>query len=99
MRDSDIRMALHGLLQARYGDDPNTLIRHEVGLCAGKRRIDVALVNGELAGYEIKSDEDTLIRLAGQAEVYSRVLDRVTLVTTEHHLDHALDVIPYWWRR
>ncbi len=97
MRDSEIRWALHASLLAQYGSDPDTLIRHEVGLCAGERRIDVVLVNGELAGYEIKSDQDTLYRLAGQAETYSRVLDRATLVTTRHHLDSALFVLPDWW--
>ena len=97
MRDSDIRLALHSLLLEKHGGDRNTLIRHEVGLCAGKRRIDVALINGELAGYEIKSDEDTLSRLAGQAEVYSRVLDRAILVTTERHLDSIRAALPPWW--
>ncbi|MBI2855522.1 MAG: sce7726 family protein [Chloroflexi bacterium] len=97
MRDSDIRLALHDLLWTKHGSEPDTLIRHEVGLCAGKRRIDVALVNGELAGYEIKSDEDTLSRLAGQAEAYGRVLDRAILVTTKRHLGDALAELPNWW--
>ncbi len=97
LRDSDIRATLHASLLEQYGADPNTLIRHEVGLCAGERRIDVVLVNGELAGYEIKSDEDTLNRLAGQAETYGRVLDRAILVTTQRHLSHALDALPAWW--
>lgn len=97
MRDLDLRLALGKVLGDRHRDDPATLIRHEVGICAGRRRVDIAVINGELAGFELKSDEDTLLRLAGQAESYSRVFDRVTIVTAARHLDHAMDVIPTWW--
>ena len=97
MRDSDIRVALLELLLAKHRSDPGTLIRDEVGLCAGKRRIDVVTVNTELTGYEIKSDQDTLLRLAAQAEAYGRVLDRAILVTTKRHLDGARAMLPPWW--
>ena len=97
MRDSDIRLALDALLRERNNTEPDTVIRHEVGLCAGKRRIDVAVINSEIIGYEIKSDEDTLNRLEGQVEVYGAVLDKAVLVTTERHLDGALGKLPDWW--
>ena len=45
MRDSDIRLALDKLLRKRHANEPDTIIRHEVGLCAGKRRIDIAIIN------------------------------------------------------
>ena len=96
-RDCDIRLALEAKLVQEHGDETDTIIRHEVGICAGNRRIDMALVNGELAGYEIKSDMDTLARLSGQAEAYGSVLDRAILVTTERHLDSALTMLPDWW--
>ena len=96
-RDCDIRLALEAILVQEHGDDPDTIIRHEVGICAGTRRIDMALVNGELTGYEIKSDMDTLARLTGQAEAYGSVLDRAILVTTERHLEGALAMLPNWW--
>ena len=96
-RDCDIRLALEAKLVRDHGDEADTLIRHEVGICAGKRRIDVALVNGEFAGFEIKSDMDKLSRLAGQAEAYGNVLDRAILVTTERHLEGALVTVPNWW--
>ena len=97
MRDSDIRHQLDALLREQHANDPNTLIRHEMGLCGGERRIDVALLNGEISGYEIKSDEDTLFRLLGQAEVYKRVLDKLTLVTTSRHQEKAMGLLPSWW--
>ncbi|MEO6318511.1 MAG: sce7726 family protein [Acidimicrobiales bacterium] len=97
LRDPDIRAAVHALLSDRHAADPNTLIRHELGLCAGRRRVDIAVVNGELAGYEIKSDEDNLARLAGQVDAYGQVLDRAWLVTTVRHLHKAVDVVPDWW--
>lgn len=97
MRDSDIRLALDRLLRKRHANEPDTIIRHEVGLCAGKRRIDIAIINSEIIGYEIKSDEDTLNRLEGQAEAYGHVLDKAILVTTERHLDSAVNKLPDWW--
>lgn len=97
MRDADIRRALENRLTEQHGDDPSTMIRHELGLCSGSRRVDLAVVNGHLAGWEIKSDFDTLKRLAGQAVVYNRVFDRLSIVTTSKHLQHAMDALPEWW--
>lgn len=68
-----------------------------MGICAGRRRIDVAVINGEISGWEIKSDEDTLTRLAGQVDAYGRVLDRATLVTTPRWEERARQRIPDWW--
>lgn len=60
-------------------------------------RIDVALVNGEMAGFEIKSDRDTLNRLTVQIPAFSKFFDRVSLVTTPRHLKDAKIKIPAWW--
>jgi len=97
MRELQIRTGLLNSLHHRYGADPATLIRQELGLCAGARRVDVAVISGELNGFEIKSDQDTLERLAGQANAYGMVFDRVTLVTTSRYLDQAARIVPDWW--
>src|SRR5690606_23610844 len=96
VRESQIRASLLLALRDRHGADPNTVIRQELGLCAGARRVDLAMINGELVGFEIKSDQDTLYRLAGQAEAYGQVLDRVTLVTTARYIDKAAALVPPW---
>ncbi|WP_163552046.1 sce7726 family protein [Candidatus Frankia alpina] len=71
-------------------------VRHELDVAAC--RVDVAVVGAaELTGYEIKSDRDSLRRLTGQATAYGTVLDRVTLVATGRHLDHAAALVPDWW--
>jgi hypothetical protein len=59
--------------------------------------VDVAVINGELSGWEIKSDVDTLRRLNGQAQAYGAVLDRATLVVTRRWESHAMDIVPGWW--
>jgi hypothetical protein len=69
----------------------------ELGLRHGARRVDVAVVNGSLHGYEIKSDSDTLERLAGQVEVYTAVLDLATLVVGKRLATEARKQIPEWW--
>ena len=95
LRDRDIRTALDAALPRLH---PGAFIRHEVGLCAGQRRVDVAVITREgMHGYEIKSDADTLARLAGQAEAYGRVFDRMSLVATERHLAAATAAVPPWW--
>jgi hypothetical protein len=97
MRDYDIRSALVAQVLTAHVEDVDTLVRHELGICAGRRRVDIAVINGEIAGWEIKSDEDTLARLAGQVDAYGQVLDRATLVTTPRWVARADQHIPQWW--
>jgi hypothetical protein len=60
--------------------------------------IDVAAITaGQLHGYEIKGENDSLTRLEGQADSYGRVFDRMTLVTTERHVGRARAIVPDWW--
>jgi hypothetical protein len=97
MRDIDIRKALREIMASVHGNEPDTLIVEELGLCQGTARVDLAVVNGSLHGYEIKSERDTLIRLPAQTEVYSRTLDFVTIVGAQSHEDKISSMVPAWW--
>lgn len=97
MRDKDVRSALHKRLLVDHATDlDSTLFVDELSLC-GEVRVDVAVVNASLSGFELKSASDTLRRLPAQVEVYSRVLDYCTIVVAENHLDRAMSVLPAWW--
>jgi hypothetical protein len=95
--DADIRTALLERLRRRHGAEKDVAFLEEVGLCRGKVFVDVAVVNGRIHGYEIKSDRDSLRRLKGQVVLYGRVLDRASLVVGTTHLDDALAAVPQWW--
>lgn len=97
MNDSQIRSALHGQVLQPYHDDPSCLVVDELGLSNGAVRVDVAVINGLLHGYEIKSPNDTLRRLSNQADMYSTVMDKMTLVVSENHYSKAASTIPKWW--
>jgi hypothetical protein len=97
MRDLDIRLALHSLLREEHEGDRETLILDELGLCQGTVRADVAVINGSLAGFEIKSDSDTLERLPRQAEIYGRVFDYVTLIVGKKHARGISKRVPRYW--
>jgi hypothetical protein len=97
MRDVDIRSALKEELRALHSAESNTLIIDELGLCLGAARVDIAVINGSFSGYEIKSDEDTLERLAGQKEIYCKIFDRMTVVTGERHAGTVSAKVPEWW--
>ena len=77
--------------------ETDTIIVEELGLCRGSVRADIAVINGLMKGFEIKSDRDTLQRLLTQAMVYSRVFDTATLVTAERHVAGAMLALPPWW--
>lgn len=97
MRDRDVRSALHTRLLEEHADDlASTLFVDELGLC-GAVRVDVAVVNAALSGFELKSASDTLSRLPVQVDVYSRVLDFCNIVVAERHLDRAVAMLPDWW--
>ncbi len=95
--DREIRSVLIRELQESYRNDPGALLVEEVGLRHGAVRLDLMVVNGLLEGYEVKSDRDSLRRLDRQAETYSRILDRMTLVVGRRHLAKATASVPDWW--
>lgn len=97
MRDADIRRVLRDEINKNYKRDNSIMIIEELGLCRGKIRADIAVVNGMLNGYEIKSSQDTLIRLSNQAAAYNRIFDTVTIVVAERHLQSSKKIIPSWW--
>lgn len=97
MRDRDVREALVRQLATAYAGDDETRIVEEMGVWSGSVRIDIAVINGELTGYELKSDRDTLERLPFQADLYSRVFDKLVLVVGSRHAPRAREHIPEWW--
>lgn len=97
MRDFDVRKALRREVLKQHERDADTLVLHELGLRHGAARVDVAVVNGALHGYEIKSDSDTLERLPAQVATYGMVLDKATLVVGERHAEKAVALLPDWW--
>ena len=97
VKDTDIRPVLLEFLNVRHASERDSLIIEEFGLCQGDARVDVAVVNGSLNGYEIKSESDTLNRLPRQQDIYNKIFDSVTLVISKKHLKKAVKAIPKWW--
>lgn len=97
MRDPDVRRVLKQTLVTRFGGETDTIVVEELGLCRGSVRADIAVINGLMKGFEIKSERDTLQRLLTQATVYGRVFDTATLVAAERHVAEAMLALPPWW--
>ncbi len=97
INDRQIRRLLRKQLDSRHFGDSETVIAEELGVLHGSSRIDLAVVNGTLHGYELKSDRDTLRLFREQVDSYCAVFDLVTLVVGERHLLPAIDLIPQWW--
>ncbi len=95
--DKLIRAALRERLERTYKDDKHVKIIDELGVMHGSARVDMAVVNGIIHGFELKSDLDTLRRLPEQMEAYNSVFDQVTLVVGKNHVHEAIRAIPEWW--
>lgn len=97
MRDSDVRAAVRQQLDKQHAGDLDTRIVEEMGVWSGTVRVDIAVINDELSGYELKSNFDTLKRLPRQIEIYGKVFDRMTLVVGDKHAERAASLVPQWW--
>jgi hypothetical protein len=97
MNDHQLRRALKSKVLVRHAKDPDTRILEELGLRHGAARIDVAVVNGIIHGFELKSDKDNLKRLPHQVTIYNSVLDKVTVVVGGRHAREAMELVPDWW--
>ena len=100
--DKIIRVALRNVLdkdlkEYRAESGYPAEIFEELGVRHGAARIDIAVINGFMHGYEIKSDSDTLERLPGQMNEFNAVFDKMTLVVGKRHLYDAINIIPDWW--
>lgn len=97
LNEIEVRTLLLNELNTIYGDCSNTRIINELGLENGASRVDVAVVNGIMHGYEIKSDLDNLFRLPRQMEYYNRAFERMTIVVGRKYVNEVRDIIPGWW--
>lgn len=99
---SDIKGTLRGWVMRNLSPDPTDVIIDELGFVNSREgssvdvsfRADLALANGRLVGFEIKSGADSLKRWPSQCEGYFRVFDEVWLCTHGRHLEKALEITP-----
>ncbi len=94
--DPDIRKALVEKYLKPDARRSDSLVIHELGLAHAKRRVDVAVIDREIHGFEIKSAKDRLDRLKGQLQVYTKSLHKLTLVVATKHLKRVLEIVPAW---
>jgi hypothetical protein len=97
MRDQDIRTILHSYIAEQNKSIKNTIIVDELNVKNGLARVDVAVINGSIHGYEIKSEADTLIRLSNQIEHYNSSLEKITIAVNSNHKEKVFDIVPDWW--
>ena len=97
--DGDIRKVLIDSFKhiPDYCQHNDTVYINELDIRHGTSRIDVAVVNGSIHGYEIKSPQDNLTRLPFQIESYNLIFDTVTIVSCNKHLKELRKMIPSWW--
>lgn len=96
MKDPCIRQLLRENQLQHFLTDSNSKVVEELSLPVAKARIDLAVINGSLHGYEIKSASDTLKRLPSQIDAYSKVFDYLSIVTEIKHLKKTREFIPTW---
>lgn len=61
---------------------------------AGACKADLVILNGTATVYEIKSERDSLARLANQVENYKRVFAKVNVIASEGHVDGVMVTVP-----
>jgi len=96
----DIRVALRQWVQDKFELKQDDILINELGFCNKDPnstvdcsfRADLALANGRLVGFEIKSKKDSLKRWLSQMIAYTNVFDEVWLCSHGKHLYRALEI-------
>lgn len=85
MTEVEIRAALISHIVAQpEGADAAFIV--EMFVDRFSRRVDLVVANGHLSAFEIKSPLDSLDRLPGQIETYSKHFEQVTVVCADKHV-------------
>lgn len=95
LNDPEIRKALIDRLLSQ-SNKPKAVIE-ELQVCNGRAIADIVALYSEAHCYEIKGANDKVGRILSQGEFYNAAFRKITLVTTENHLEKALDISPSYW--
>ncbi len=93
MTDKEMREPLFDYLDLTFGK--NRVIEEKI--IQGSRADVVAVLEGHLAGIEIKSDRDTYTRLSSQVPDYDKNFDYCYLAVGASHEKHAAEHVPDHW--
>lgn len=81
------------LMSSSHVDDDAVLIS-EMTVANWSRRADLVLANGNLWAFEIKSEADSLSRLAGQIQTFRTHFEKLTLVVASRFENKVLRTLP-----
>lgn len=93
--DKEIRAILIKKLKNQV-QKPKAIIE-ELRVHNGNAIADVVTLHSEAHCYEIKGDNDKIDRITEQGKYYNLAFRKITLVTTEKHLQKALEITPSFW--
>ena len=97
VNDSEIRCALLFQLHKQRNTTKKFKIIEELHIDCGQARIDLAVIDNKMVGYEIKSDFDSFTRLPNQLTAYNGMFDKIILVVGVKHVVDAIHLVPDWW--
>lgn len=95
LTDKEIRAALLEHLRSRPVAPKAVL--EEVRVHNGNAIADVVAVHSSAHCYEIKGETDAIRRIVRQGAFYDQAFQRITLVTTENHLQQVDRLAPAHW--
>ncbi|MFM0165286.1 hypothetical protein SAMN05444172_8078 [Burkholderia sp. GAS332] len=81
----------HNILLGRHSLNTASMLTE---FRAGSCKADLAILNGTGTVYEIKSDRDSLTRLANQVANYRKVFAKVYVIAGEAHVQDVVDSTP-----
>lgn len=95
LNDKEIRFNLIKKLK-NQSIKPKAIIE-ELSVHNGNAIADVVTLHNEAHCYEIKGDGDKIERILTQGEYYNLSFRKITLVTTNKHLQKAIKLAPDFW--
>lgn len=95
LNDSEIRQALSVYLNKKNINKDE--IFEELHVCNGRAIADLVTLKEGMHCYEIKGDADRIERVLDQDIYYQKSFRRLSLVTTDRHLEKALKIAPSHW--
>lgn len=94
LKDKEIRQMFDLYHRKRF---PTCTLLQELRVINGTAIADMVSIGHTLHCYEIKSDADKLSRALEQSKSYDLSFNKVTLLTTQGHCNHALELLPPYW--